>query len=224
MNKYLIKLLTFLFLLSFGVNAQVNFPVDSSIQIVSDGMIVDGIKMQAWDFKSKRNLEFNLNFFKNEWKDKSEKYTHVQHDGWDIVNAVIDDVIYTAKLKSAGKNLSYGFVATSSELDGQLSSLNRKIKDFPQPSSTQLLREIKSIDGSKKSSTMILTNKMSVIKNLDFYSNYFKKFNWTINKSMFSKNKKKGAFLASNGPSNVSITFDIQADTTFITAVRVDVE
>ncbi|ATC86460.1 MULTISPECIES: hypothetical protein [Pseudoalteromonas] len=224
MNKYLIKLLTVLFLLSFGVNAQVNFPVDSSVQIVSDGMIVDGVKMQAWDFKSKRNLEFNLNFFKNEWEDESKKYTYVQYDGWDIINAVIDDVIYTAKLKSAGKNLSYGFVATSSKLDGKLSSLNKEIKDFPQPSSTQLLREIKSIDGSKKSSTMILTNRLSVIKNLDFYSTYFKKYNWTINKSMFSKNKKKGAFLASNGPSNVSITFDSRANNTFITAVRVDVE
>ena len=40
----------------------------------------------------------------------------------------------------------------------------------------------------------------------------------------YKNDKKQGAFLASNGPSNVSITFNNSSGTTLITAVRVDVE
>jgi len=224
MNKYFTKLVFAILFLSFSANSQINFPVDSNVQVVSDGMIVDGVKMQAWDFKSKRRLDFNLDFFKSEWEEHSEKYTHVQHNGWDIINAVINNVIYTAKLKPAGESSSYGYIAMTSELDTKLNSLNKKLKDFPQPNNTQLIREIKSIDGAKKSSTMILSNKLSVLRNLSFYVNYYKKFNWTINKSMYKNDKKQGAFLASNGPSNVSITFNNSSGTTLITAVRVDVE
>ncbi|XQF90278.1 hypothetical protein ACOBV8_00005 [Pseudoalteromonas espejiana] len=75
-------------------------------------MIIDGVKMQAWDFKSKKSLDFNLDFYKNSWMEDSEQYTHVQHNGWDIINAVINNVIYTAKLKSAGESSSYGYIAT----------------------------------------------------------------------------------------------------------------
>lgn len=224
MNKHFTKLLSAILFLSFSANSQISFPVDSNVQVVSDGMIVDGVKMQAWDFKSKRSLDFNLDFFKNEWEESSEKYTHVQYNGWEIVNAVIDNVIYTAKIKSAGKSSSYGYIAMTSELDAKLNSLNKQVKDFPQPNNTQLIREIKSIDGAKKSSTMILSNTLSVLRNLSFYDNYYKKFNWTINKSMYRDDKKQGAFLASNGPSNVSITFNNSSGTTLITAVRVDVE
>lgn len=224
MNKYFTKLVSAILFLSFSANGQIKFPIDSTAQVVSDGMIVDGVKMQAWDFKSKKSLDFNLDFYKNSWMEDSEKYTHVQHNGWDIINAVINNVIYTAKLKSAGESSSYGYIAMTSKLDAKLNSLNKQIKDFPQPNNTQLIREIKSIDGAKKSSTLILSNKLSVLRNLSFYDNYYKKFNWTINKSMYKDDKKQGAFLASNGPSNVSITFNNSSGITLITAVRVDVE
>ncbi len=220
----LFTLITFI-LFSKSTLANINFPEGSTVKIVSDGMIVDGLKMRAWDFKSKKNIQYNLKYFKEEWESQSEQYSEVKHNGWDIINAVIDDVIYTAKLRPAGDNLTYGFVATSSDLDSSLNKLNNELTGFPKPSGTQIIREIKSIDGVKKSNTIILSNKQSVLNNLAFYTEYYKRFNWTINKSMFTKNKKQGAFLASNGPSNINIIFNNdRSGTTLITAVRVDVE
>ncbi|WP_024609567.1 hypothetical protein [Pseudoalteromonas sp. TB64] len=211
-------------LITSSVSAQVSFPDDSTIKIVSDGMIVDGVKMRAWDFKSKRSIDFNLDFFTSEWKDKSTKFSHVTIDNWQVINAVIENVVYTAKLRSAGKNISYGFIATSADLDSKFSVLDKSLNHFPKPSNTTLIREIKSLDGAKKSSTLIMMNGLSVKKNLAFYHEYYSKYNWAVDKSVYSKNQKSGVFLARNGPNNINIVFDSSSSKTMITVVRVDVE
>ncbi|MCQ8876784.1 hypothetical protein NQT69_01880 [Pseudoalteromonas shioyasakiensis] len=224
MTKYFyINILLILFI-SFKTNANIKFPDNSTVVVVSDGMLVDGLNMEAWEFKSKNNLSKNIQYFTKQWQPQSDKFTHKQLNEWEVLNALIDGVIYTAKLRAAGKDFTFGYIATSAKPDQRLSKIDKSLQDFPMPSGTTLVREIKSADGAKMSSTMILDNTLSVKGNLSFYKKYFTKHSWAVDKAVYTKKLDNGVFIARNGPNNVSITFMRRQGRTFITAVREDVK
>ncbi|MCK8106531.1 hypothetical protein MTF64_06545 [Pseudoalteromonas sp. 2CM41L] len=222
-KNFYLKIILIIFI-SFKAHANINFPDSSTVVVVSDGMLVDGLNMRAWEFKSKNKLNENIHYFTKQWQPLSDKFTHKQLKEWEVLNAVIDGVIYTAKLRSAGNDFTFGYIATSAKPDQHLSKIDKSLQDFPMPSGTTVVREIKSADGAKISSTMILDNTLSVKSNLSFYKKYFTKHSWTIDKAIYTKNLDNGVFIARNGPNNVSITFMRRKQRTFITAVREDVK
>ncbi|MEM5551765.1 hypothetical protein HJP15_12350 [Pseudoalteromonas sp. NEC-BIFX-2020_002] len=223
MRKSLYLLILFL-LTNFKVSANISFPDNATIVVVSDGMLVDGLQMKAWEFKSKNSLSENVDFFTKKWQPKSDVFTHKQLNEWEVLNAVIGDVIYTAKLRKVGNSYTSGYIATSKEPDNRLQLIDNTLQGFPMPSGTTVIREIKSEDGGKISSTMILDNNFSVKSNLSFYKKYYTKYNWAIDKAAYTEQLDNGVFMTRNGPNNVNITFMRKKGRTFITVVREDVK
>ena len=223
MSKFF-YLIALLLLTNFKVSANISFPDSATIVVVSDGMLVDGIQMKAWELKSTKSLSENIDFFTESWQPKSDVFTHKQLNEWEVLNAVIDDVIYTAKLKTVGKSYTFGYIGTSENPKNRLQNVNNHLHGFPMPSGTTVMREIKSEDGGKISNTMILDNNLSVKSNLNFYKKYYTKYNWAIDKAAYTEQLNNGVFMARNGPNNVNITFMRQSGRTFITVVREDVK
>tara|TARA_B100001059_G_scaffold235105_1_gene279695 strand:+ start:3962 stop:4633 length:672 start_codon:yes stop_codon:yes gene_type:complete len=223
MKKSFYLILLFL-LINLKVEAKISIPENSTLVVISDGMLVDGLKMKAWEFKSNNSLDDNIAFFTDKWESKSDVFTQKKLNEWDVVNAVIDGVIYTAKLRSVGNKGTFGYLGTSEKPDDRLKKLSNSLQGFPMPNGTTVMREIKSEDGGKISNTMILDNNLSVKRNLNFYNKYYTKYNWAIDKVAYTKQLDNGVFIARNGPNNVNITFMRQKGRTFITAVREDVK
>ncbi|MGO2012994.1 MAG: hypothetical protein ACTJH9_13755 [Pseudoalteromonas sp.] len=222
MSRYFFSIL-FLFFISNKVYAAMEFPDEATVVLVSDSMLVDGMQIKAWEFKSESSVSQNIKFFTESWEPQSQYFSQDKLEEWEVLNALIDDQVYTAKLRSTPGKSTFGYMAISKEPDSKLSKLNKTLQNFPMPSGTDVIRDIKASDGPKTSNTMILKNNLSVKRNLSFYHDYFTQYNWAIDKAAYTKGLNNGVFIARNGPNNINITFSRNKGATLITAVREDV-
>ena len=219
-------LIALLFGLSFKANALslIDFPEKAEVRTVSDGMLVNGKKLRAWTFTSDWSTGQISDFYVSLWRDDSVKFDDQEIGGWRIINAMINGVHYTAKIPSFTSAESLSYVSTSEKPDSELKALDKKLTAFPKPSGTSVVTDVKSKDGVKLSNTLLMKNMLSITENIGFYNAYYKKYGWIIEKASFTKDGRRGVFMARNGPENINITIDNAKELSIITAVRVDVE
>ncbi len=222
MNKLL--LISALIFCSASAVAKIEFPEQATVTTVSDGMLVNGKKVKAWTFSGQLSSTEIAAYYTQLWQGRSDKFDDQTLSGWRIINAVIDDIHYSAKIPELNAEDNLTYVSSMEEPDSDLIKLDKALENFPKPLGTYVVTDVKAKDGVKLSNTLLMRNSLSIAENLNFYDSYFKKYGWDIDTSAYTQDQQSGVFMARKGPENINITFDRERQYSIITAVRVDVQ
>lgn len=213
-----------LFLLSItAVQAKPRFPPppDSTVTLIGDSMVVNGIAMDIRIFGSRSTPEEVLDFYRDYWPDGTEDqpgYTETNAmPPWRIITRVENGYLMTVQVQQAQKSDgSTGYLGMSRmpDLDEDAPVLG---KGFPKMRGSYVANDIRSKDLAKKGRTIVLMNRASVRTNANFYRDHFLNLGWAseMDKEISGGNVHTLRFR--NGNKNVSIVIN-RGDKTVVTA------
>lgn len=199
------------------------FPEDSKVEIVSKGMVFNGVEMRIWEVISRMSPEDLLNFYKKQWQGagsaigkKVPDFIEYKVGDWDVLSSVENEYQVSVQVQSWGKGRALALVAISDMFDE--SSFKKFGENFPKKKGTLVLNDIVADDSGKESRTLVLQNRYSVKHNVSFYKRQFSNKGWQQVEAPELK-RDRGVLVMVSGSDSLNMTFDRVDGQTNIIAV-----
>jgi hypothetical protein len=203
-------------------------PENSSVIVVADNMIFNGVPMKTWELKALMAPKELQQFYMTAWSaarkegdstvpghliKKIPKYT--------VISRVEENYLLTVQIEDRKTESSRAYLAISKILAG--TEKDYILGDgFPALTGTVFINDISAIDGHKKSRTIIATSEAPLQALANFYRNAMKKTGWVeITKSLTMTNKG-GAMIFQRNKNEMNITLSSNKNIVNIVAVMVD--
>lgn len=189
---------------------------DMRLTIVSEELEINGIPMQLLEFQSDQGVERLKSFYQSEWKGRvavaeTERFIVLSHREGDFLQAVQID-----RKSELG---STGILSTSLAFDESGLAPEELGEGFPMFSRSKVINDIKAVDGSKHSRTLVIESPDSVYRNYDFYHHRFGQEGWMNVAS--PKALDKSALILSRRNEELNMTFAPTKSGTVVVAVLV---
>lgn len=193
-------------------------PPKSSIGLLGEESVLNGIPMQMRQFQSELTVPQVIQYYMEHWPEGSEaepgRVTTDAMKPWTIVTRSENGYLMTVQVKPSGKG-STGFLATSKLPDpDEEPELG---KGFPVMHGTTALNDFQTRDPGKDGRTMAFLNDRSADANRDYYRNWYQARGWTMD---MDKAPGQGAYVLSfrSGDKGVNIVINGRTGRTYIVA------
>lgn len=184
--KYAVCLL--LLLINIDVYAEdfPEFPFSKKMDVVfvASEMIVNGMPMRAFQFKTKEDEPHIVEFYQNEWGDEM---TDVVFGSWRVLSHRENDYLMTVQIEQGDYALTHGTMGitpTFGYVENSGIKMRKALKSigagFPMLSGTKIISDIASNEMGKTSRTVMFSNKKSITRNLDYYIREMKNNGWVM--------------------------------------------
>lgn len=186
------------------------------LTIVSEELELNGISMQLLEFRSDEGFDQLQSFYKSKWSGavalaETEHFIVISHREGDFLQAV--------QIDRRSKVGSKGILSTSLAFDEGSLAREELGEGFPMFSRSKVINDIKAIDGSKHSRTLVIESPDSVYRNHDFYHRRFGQEGWMNVAS--PKALDKSALILSRRNEELNMTFVPTSSGTVVVAVLV---
>ena len=199
------------------------FSKEMDVLVVADEMVVNGIKMRAYQFKTKDDEETVVEFYKKEW---GKEMTDVLFGDWRVLSHKENEFLFTVQIEQGNHLLTHGTLGVTPIFemleysDSKLKKINRDIgKKFPALPGTKFINDIKSDDMGRKTRTLLFSNERSIKQNLEFYKNKMQAVGWTLLAPDTMKKSKFPALAMNRGEQQLNLSFVRESDLTYGVAV-----
>lgn len=192
-------------------------PGDMRQIIVSEDMLVGGVRMQAIQFDAPMTLNQLKNYYNDAW-DKQVAVT--ESDPWTILAHRIDDYLLTVQAQSTGDNRVVGFLGITDIFDKNAKPYR---PTFKVPPGSEMIDDIEATDLGRKSRTVVFRNSSNIDFNVAFFRRSYKRQGFTevINNDLIRDADKSALIM--NGPGKqLDMTFKQDGGDTFVVAVLVE--
>ena len=155
-------------------------PPKSSIGMLGNKMIVNGIPMQIRQFSTNRSLQQVIDFYIALWEDDTDQglpgYSiSTALRPWTIISRIEEEYILTVQVASVNKRRASGYLSMSPLDPAQRTESG---KDFPRMKGSTILNDTVSEDSGKKGRNVLLQNSNTIKSNANFYRNHYKRLGW----------------------------------------------
>lgn len=201
---------------------QIPMPEDSSLVIVSEDMVFNGIPMKSWQLTTTLSKDELIEFYSDAWK-KSDRqllsgapgYQIQDEAPWIIISRIENGYLMTVQLN---KKSEFGKALLGiSKIEAEPVEIG---KGFPVPSSTKVVNDILANDDNKKSRTIVAVSDSSVATTIKFYRNFYSGRKWNELTNSIDIENKGGALMFQRGSEEVNITVNRAQNGTNIVAIQ----
>lgn len=204
------------------------FPENSSLVIVSENMIFNGLPMKTWELKALMSPKELLRFYENVWAEPAEKTSqdipgHLTKriPNYTVISRAENKFLLTVQIEDKKSSSSNAYLSISKILDG--SKKNYVIGNgFPAPAGTVFINDIKALDGNKKSRTIIAASDDPLQSIARFYQSTMRKSGWVELTRHITMTKKGGAMTFQRNKEELNITLSPGKNVVNIVAVLVE--
>jgi len=210
---------------ALAANAWEGFPPppDSKVIVVSDYIVRNNLPQSIRSFTSQRRPDEVVEYYLNVWDAQGPgKPLLSQALDEKVVSKGSSDYFMTMQVKDGPNGGSRGFMSVI--------FFNDIKKDAPPPGAgipvpdhTQVLSDLVSVDGPKKSRMVILRNNHSVDYNARFYQSSYRFEGWTQTQELSLKDGSSTAYTFRQGLVEASVTISDKADDTGQTGILVSI-
>lgn len=203
-------------------------PENSSVVVVADNMIFNGIPMKTWELKALMTPEELQQFYVSAWSDVPEGlasgargYLIKTIPGYTVVSRVEGKFLLTVQIKNRKTESSQAYLATSKILE----STNKDFipgDGFPALTGTVFINDIGAVDGHKKSRTIIATSEAPLQAIVRFYRSNLGREGWAELTKSITITNKGGAMIFQKKNKELNITLSPDEKGVSIVAVMVD--
>jgi len=197
-------------------------PPKSSIGLLGDELVVNGIPMEIRQFATSRSLQDVVEFYVDLWEGNDKKqpdYGITQAlPPWTIVTHVEDDYLLTVQVASDGKRGASGYLAISPLLPKNQPRLG---KGFPMMRGSLVINEVFSKDSGKKGRTLTFRNSNSLQSNVNFYRHHYKNKGWALEMENALFKGKAQTLRFRNSNKHVTLVLKDDAGATIVTSQSV---
>ncbi|WMS87247.1 hypothetical protein [Pleionea litopenaei] len=222
--KLMIKYL-FISLLISSVQAvdfnvhEIPVPKFFKVQVVADHMNMNGIDMGVLQFQTKESFSAIESFYKSEVGEIKVSAL----DTMRVVSWLDDDKLFSVQVNYDDFNrVNHGFITVSN----MPQFMNKQVelgKDFPLPSRSTVINDIKAQDLNKNSRTLWINNNSTVKNNIAFYKSHYQREGWRLDHEMIKPDGNSGVLMMSLGANELNLVANInEAMTTDINIVIVE--
>lgn len=157
-------------------------PPRAVIGQVSNGLVINGIKMNMRQFKTSLSVDQVLGYYRALWPAQDGPgpgYTITDAlRPWQIMTRVDNGYLMTVQVASSGSG-SAGYLAIS-KLPGPHEELPEPGSGFPMIRGSHVFNDIQADDPGQTGRTVSLVNDFSVATNADYYRQYYGDRGWLI--------------------------------------------
>ncbi len=198
-------------------------PPKSSIGIVGNKMIVNGIPMQIRLFSTDRSLQQVIDFYMALWEDDTDQglpgYSiSTALRPWTIISRIEEEYILTVQVTSDNKRRASGYLSMSPIDPAQRTEPG---KDFPRMKGSMILNDTVSEDSGKNGRNVLLQNSNSIKSNANFYRNHYKRLGWEEITEIPPHQGKQQVLQFRRSNKHVTLVLKEQAGTTIINSQSV---
>ncbi len=186
--------------------AQRVFPVPEffNLHIVADQMQFNGVAMSVSGFtttKSRTDIEA---YYRQQWQ---EQIRIVEVDGLHVISHLNKGLLYTVQytINQAAGSLIEGFISLSNLPTVSKANKITLGSGFSMPGGTEVLNDMTSDDGGKKTRMLWLHNKLSVSANVSFYQQRLGSDGW-LTTFVHNTGRQAGGLMVKKGNTEMNIT------------------
>lgn len=160
---------------------RVSFPPNAQVSLVAEEMEVNGVKMKTWSFKTWLDLPAAMEFYRDMWQSPagsdSPGFVEYEVGEWVVISRMEGEFQITVQFRKSATNTAEGLVGIS-----ELARLrkNRTLASrFPRFGNMKIVNEIKAVDHSKSSKTIIALTDSSIAHSVKLLRSEFARKGWT---------------------------------------------
>lgn len=184
------------------------FPVPDffNLHIVADQMQFNGVAMSVSGFTTTKARAEIEKFYREHWQ---EQIRVVEVDGLHVISHLNQDLLYTVQftVNQDPGSIIEGFISLSNL--PTVSKANKIIlgHDFDMPGGTEVINDMTSDDGGKKTRMLWLHNTLTVSANVSFYQRKLQADGWTTTFKSETDRQTGGLIVKKdNSEMNVTVT------------------
>lgn len=182
------------------------FPVPEffSLHIVADQMQFNGVAMSVSGFTTTRSAKDIEAFYRQQWQ---EEIRVVEVDGLHVISHLSKGLLYTVQftLNPHPGSLIEGYVSLSNLPTVSKSNRITLGRGFAMPGGTEVLNDMTSDDGGRKTRMLWLHNKLSVSANISFYQRRLQSEGWTTT-FLQEGDRQAGGLIVKKGNTEMNVT------------------
>lgn len=197
---------------------------DMDVVVVAQEMIVNGVRMRAYQFTSNKGEDHVVDFYNSEWGDEM---TDVVFGDWRILSHKEDDFLMTVQIEQGDHPITHGTLGITPAFElanmnsGQLSKIESKVgMGFPMLANSKVVSDITSNDQGRMNRTLIFTNSRSVRQNIEFYLNRLGPKGWEVLGSKSRAKRGLNALALNKGDEQLNLSFVRKDHKTYGVAVK----
>lgn len=196
-----------------------SLPESMQVQIVSEGMRVNGMSTRIYEFRSSESIEDLTAHFDGIW-DGSMARSRVEP--WDVLAHRDRDHLITVQMRSGRLNDTSGYIAFSNAFELMEHPPRPRKVDMPMLPGSQLLQDIEADDLGRRSRTLVILSDQSASQNLEFYRAHFEQERYEpVSHGALAKDERGGAMILNRGAEQLNVAIAERKGWTVITIVSV---
>ncbi|SEH81045.1 hypothetical protein SAMN05660691_01606 [Rheinheimera pacifica] len=186
--------------------SQREFPVPEffNLHIVADQMQFNGVAMSVSGFTTAKSAKDIETFYRQQWQDEIRV---VEVEGLHVISHLHKGLLYTVQysINQQPSSIIEGFISLSNL--PTVSKVNKITlgSGFAMPGGTEVLNDMTSDDGGRKTRMLWLHNKLSVSANVAFYQRRLESDGW-ISTFVQDANRQAGGLIVKKGNTEMNIT------------------
>lgn len=194
-------------------------PESMQVQVVSNGMRVNGLKTRIYAFRSPQDADVLAGYFNTQW---DERIARSRFGPWDILAHRAGGYLVTVQMRSDTMQGTRGYIAFTNIFAAAESGRNPPEVDLPMLPGTEVVQNLRADDLGRESHTLVLASKQSASQNLDFYRTYFRRRGFEpISRGALAKAANGGAMILNRGSAQLNVAVAEREGITIITIVKV---
>lgn len=182
---------------------EIQLPVSMQVQVVSDDLIMNGLRSQILSFSVDMASAELVEFFADEWPDEMA-VTYLRNS---VVMAHREgDFLITVEAREQDSESSSGLITVTDYFAARDAERTTAGLDIDLPSGTEVLQHLRAEDLGKKSETLLLASTDSVGDNLDYYRSYFRDQGFVpLTKGALRRGRNGGAMILNRQAEQLNI-------------------
>ena len=198
---------------------KIEIPPSMQLQVVSDGMSINGMQIHILEFRSPQNATELTEWFSKEWEGRIARSRAGQ---WEILAHRERDALITVQMSPVGSQGSRGFIATSNAFAPPARNRSRTAPAVPMLPGTQLVQDLQAVDAGRKSRTLVLLSDKSSAQNLDFYRARYQEEGYEpVSYGALVRNESGGAMILNRGAEQLNVAVAERMGRTMVTIVSI---
>lgn len=204
--------------------SQREFPVPEffNLHIVADQMQFNGVAMSVSGFSTTKPRQAIEAYYRQQWQDKIRV---VEVQGLHVISHLDDGLLYTVQFTAPNDDggLIDGFISLSN-----LPTVSKQNKielgqGFAKPSGTDVLNDMTSNDGGKRTRMLWLHNRLSVAANVGFYQRNLESDGW-LTTFVNDSERQVGGLIVKKGNTEMNVTVKRSSGSTQILVIETGAE
>lgn len=197
----------------------IDFPESMQIEVVTQGMVMNGLNTQIYKFESSDSADELAVHFQQQWPGELARKVV---EPWDVLSHHEGGYLLTIQMRESSLGMVQGLITITDVFQALADKRNVPRIDVPMLSNTRVIQHLQANDYGRESQTYILQNTDSVHENLDFYREHFMTQGYEpITRRALAKGQDAGVMVLNRGNEQMNFAAVERNGQTLITIIKV---